>query len=131
MSEKVLKYPEQIPVIEALLERGKMDLREMAKASAIPQSTLQKLKGGHQPLTEKNRHAMEMLVAMLLVVGGLIGLVYFAAVFDTSVAVPGGGLIGVARVNNIGLQQDRMIGIVVSCVALVLGAVCALVPRRR
>jgi hypothetical protein len=57
-------------------------------------------------------------VGVLLAAFALIGFVYSVAFFDTSIAVGDG-----SRVNNLGLMQDRQIGITVS---VVLGVMAAL-----
>lgn len=73
------------------------------------------------------------LLGWLLIVGGFAGLLYFVAVFDTSVAVQqidprdfGLDALPVTqpeRVNNLGLMQTRQLGVIVSVAALLLGAV--------
>jgi len=53
----------------------------------------------------------------IVILLGLIGLIFFFFIFDTSVSVNGLNM----RVNNIGLMQDRQNGIMFSILALVIG----------
>lgn len=58
---------------------------------------------------------------------------FFAAIFDTSVEVPHSEFMGYSfggdRVNNLGLMQDRLIGIVVGSVLLLGGFLSFLVHK--
>lgn len=48
-------------MIEGIVERaGMRDWKELAAAVGITESTMRKLVGGHQPLTDKNLKALEM-----------------------------------------------------------------------
>lgn len=71
------------------------------------------------------------VVGALMFIGGVVALGYFFLFFDTSVAVPTqvifGQAIGGGRVNNLGLMQDRQLGITVGGIATGLGFVCMLV----
>ena len=73
------------------------------------------------------------LIGLLLLVGGLLLALYFAAIFDTSVAVDyQGSSFGMPeRVNNIGLMQDRQIGIIVGLAAAVGGGVLMFIGRKQ
>ena len=51
----------------------------------------------------------------LMLIAG-IGLCLYAFFMDTSVAVPGGGFMGIDRVNNFGLMNDRMMYFIVGIV---------------
>lgn len=53
----------------------------------------------------------------VLFVGGLIATIYFLEFFDTTVSTAFGA------VNNIGLLQDRQIGIIASVAALAIGII--------
>lgn len=71
------------------------------------------------------------LLATLLIIGGIGGLVYFVGFFDVSVRV---SAVHDGRVNNLGLMQDRQLGMILSALALVLGVALAIfdsVNRRR
>ena len=61
------------------------------------------------------------IISWLLIIGGVGSLIYFVAVFNTSVRVP-----EIGRVENIGLISDRQIGVIVSSVVLVIGVVLAI-----
>ena len=63
----------------------------------------------------------QLVLAYVLIIGGLICGIYFLTAFDTSVEVPGGQAIGIERVNNIGLLQDRQNGIYLGFGAAVVG----------
>ena len=52
------------------------------------------------------------LIATFLVVIGVGMIFFFMFMFDTSIAVPNGGLIGIDRVNNLGLMADRQNGLI-------------------
>ena len=76
------------------------------------------------------------IAGIFLLVIGLIMFFYFAAVFDTSVTVDysatGGNSFGFPdRVNNIGLMQERNVGIVVGIVLAVGGGVLMVIGRKR
>lgn len=66
------------------------------------------------------------LFATLLIITGVVGLVYFVGFFDKSVAADSGW-----RVNNFGLMQDRMIGIILCVLSLVIGVLMTLFGRRK
>ena len=61
----------------------------------------------------------------LLLIAG-IGLCLYAFFMDTSVEVPGGGFMGIDRVNNIGLMNDRMMYFIVG-IAIVFGSIMIIV----
>jgi hypothetical protein len=76
------------------------------------------------------------IAGLFLLVIGLIMFFYFAAAFDTSVAVDysatGGNSLGFPdRVNNIGLMQERDVGIVAGLVLAVGGGVLMVIGRKR
>ena len=76
------------------------------------------------------------IAGVFLLVIGLIMFFYFAAAFDTSVAVDysatGGNSFGFPdRVNNIGLMQERNTGLVVGIVLAVGGGVLMVIGRKR
>ena len=56
------------------------------------------------------------LSGLLFIVSGIAVLWFFITVFDVSVPTASG-----TRVNNIGLMEDRKIGVAAGCVLLVLG----------
>lgn len=64
---------------------------------------------------------------------GILGAVYFFAIFDTSVEVPVtqgiGQSVGGGRVNNLGLMNQRQNGIIISCVAAIIGLILMVVGR--
>lgn len=66
------------------------------------------------------------LFATLLIIGGLVGLIYFGAFFERSVAVDSNW-----RVNNVGLMQDRLIGIILSALSMLIGVLITLFGRRK
>lgn len=65
------------------------------------------------------------LLGWLLVLGGIAGVIYFGVFFDTSVSTPQitKDTLGIDRVNNIGLMQDRQTGIIVSVAIAIVGAI--------
>ena len=64
---------------------------------------------------------------------GILGAVYFFAIFETSVEVPVtqvmGQSVGGGRVNNLGLMNQRQNGIIISCVAAIIGLMLMVVAR--
>ena len=48
-------------------------------------------------------------------------MIYYYSYFDTSVGVPGGSLIGIERVHNVGLMQKRSDGLLMGAAATVIG----------
>ena len=89
------------------------------------------------PLTLEGSGAGPVLriLGALLLLGGGGGVAYFYAFFDTSVATETlsfmGQTFGGLRVNNLGLMQDRQLGLVMSALAVVLGLVLLLYARSR
>ena len=75
----------------------------------------------------------KLLLAYLLLIGGLVCGTYFLVAFDTSVEVPQqelfGQTIGGERVNNIGLMQDRQNGIYLGFGAAALGLVIRVLDK--
>jgi hypothetical protein len=71
----------------------------------------------------------------LMIIGGLIGAVYYFFFFDTSVAVPSteifGQIVGGGRVNNMGLMAERQDGIIFSFGVAIVGAMIAFFVRSR
>lgn len=66
---------------------------------------------------------------LLMVLCGLSAAIYFYAYFDTTLSVPGGSLIGVERVHNIGLMQQRSDSLLMSGVSIVAGLLLILLGR--
>ena len=67
----------------------------------------------------------------LLLFAGIAAAIYYAIFFDTSVAVgSAGALLGIERVNNIGLMQDKQNGLLLSVVAAVAGLVVVMFGKR-
>lgn len=69
------------------------------------------------------------MFGLALVIGGLAGLWYYGSYFDTSVSVPGGSVIGIERVHNIGLIEQRKDGILFSFAAAIFGALLIYLGR--
>jgi hypothetical protein len=67
----------------------------------------------------------------LLILGGGGLAIYFFTFFDTSVPVPGGTILGIDRVNNLGLMNQRQNGILIGIGGAILGAILLLVFKRR
>jgi drug/metabolite transporter (DMT)-like permease len=66
----------------------------------------------------------------VLVVGGVVLAGYFFLFFDTSISTPGGALIGIDRVNNFGLLNQRQNGIIIGIGMALLGAVFLAINSR-
>lgn len=71
-----------------------------------------------------------MTIGQILLGIGIVGLLYFWGM-DTTTAVPGidflGERIGGGKVHNIGLMQDRQIGMTISSILMATGiVVCVL-----
>lgn len=66
-------------------------------------------------------------IGALILTAGFVGMIYFFAVFDTSVQVPTteilGRSIGGGRVNNIGLMNDRQNGLIMSGIVAIIGTI--------
>lgn len=74
------------------------------------------------------------MLGLLCFLCSAIALVYYAAFFDVSVSVPGGEVLGISRVNNIGLMSDRQNGIMFSGVGVVIGLLLMVLghqPKKR
>ena len=71
----------------------------------------------NQPVSNFN------LLGCLFTLVGVAGAVYFLVFFDVSVATPSitQEVLGISRVNNIGLMQDRQNGLIISLVVGVVG----------
>ncbi len=73
------------------------------------------------------------VLGILLLLGGIGAAVYFFQFYDTGVEVPEttvmGQTVGGGRVHNVGLMQNRQIGLIVSVVAAAAGLACALVGQ--
>lgn len=71
----------------------------------------------------------------IAIVVGIMLLVFFVFFFDTSVEVPKGDFMGVSyggnRVNNLGLMQNRMVGIILGLAAVFGGLISKLVRASR
>lgn len=64
---------------------------------------------------------------------GILGAIYFFAIFDTSVEVPTtqvmGQTVGGGRVNNLGLMNQRQNGVIISCAGALIGLILIVVGR--
>ena len=72
----------------------------------------------------------KVLLEYILIIGGLVCGIYFLVFFDTSVAVPNGQVLGIDRVNNFGLMQDRQNGIYLGFGATAAGLVLRFLGKR-
>ncbi len=72
----------------------------------------------------------QLILAYALIAGGLLCGTYFLVAFDTSIEVPGGQAIGIERVNNIGLLQDRQNGIYLGFGAAAVGLAIRVFGKR-
>lgn len=92
--------------------------REMLTGGAGPSPSAPKAPGSAPALG---------VLGLLLLVGGLVAAGYFYLAFDTSVGVPSaefmGRTIGGGRVHNIGLMQERQIGLLMGGGAAIVGLV--------
>lgn len=61
-------------------------------------------------------HLFKSWIGGLMIVGGVLGAIYFLLIFDSSVPLPMGG-----RVNNLGLMADRQNGLIFSFGVALLG----------
>jgi hypothetical protein len=64
-------------------------------------------------------------IGLWVITSGACGLVYFAFLFDTSVYA-GNGI----RVNNLGLMQDRQLGLIVSALIVAVGAIVIFLSQK-
>lgn len=84
---------------------------------------------------KKDDNGTDFLGALgaLLVLGGILGALYFLFVFDTSVSVSSdtAEFLGTRRVHNIGLMNDKQTGVIATIGTAVLGAVLMLVNKKR
>lgn len=72
----------------------------------------------------------KLLLAYTLLIGGILCGGYFLTAFDTSVEVPGGAEFGIDRVNNIGLMQDRQMGIYLGFGAAAVGLIIRMLDTK-
>ena len=74
------------------------------------------------------------ILGVLLFLGGIAAAVYYYGYFDTTVASPSvelfGQTIGGSRVYNIGLMQERQLGLGISIVAALVGLVALIFAQR-
>ena len=74
-------------------------------------------------------------IGVLVMIGGIVAVIYFAMFFDTSVATPTteifGQTIGGGRVNNIGLMNDRSNGIMIGIGAAIFGLILSIVAKSK
>lgn len=92
----------------------KADLAPPEVPGPEPEATIQPSIAKSQPRA-KTRPG-DILIAAGIVIGS-----YFLAIYDTSVSVPGGAVLGIDRVNNLGLMQNREIGIIVAVLIIAIG----------
>ena len=69
------------------------------------------------------------MLGLALVMGGVAALCYYFFYFDTSVSVPGGELIGLSRVHNIGLMSQRQDGMLFSVATAIFGGLLIYLGR--
>jgi len=89
---------------------------------ALPSSNIvvsETKKESPKPISGLN--AILVVLSGVLILGGIVGLIYFIG-FDTSRQV---GFTD-TRVNNLGLMQDRQVGLIVCALSLVIGVVIAI-----
>jgi hypothetical protein len=109
---------------------------------SIPVKTLAQIASRSVPVNVEPESWRNIVVTFgsLLLFGGLMGLIYFAMFFNTSVEVPttyirGFGSVGGESVNNIGLLQTQQNGITICGIATACGLMCVLVglfaPKRQ
>ena len=72
-------------------------------------------------------------LGVLLLLAGLAVTIYFFIVFDPSVALPdaSSSVLGISRVNNLGLMADRQNGIIMGMGSAILGAILMYAGRQR
>ena len=70
-------------------------------------------------------------LGVFLLLYGLVSVIVVQANFDTSVPVPNGHLIGVERVNNIGLMEEKRNYMTVSIGSMIVGAIFTAVGWRK
>ncbi len=61
----------------------------------------------------------------MMAVAGFAAGIYFFVFYETSVPIY--GVEGIQRVQNLGLMQERQLGLVVAITAFVLGFICLIV----
>ena len=75
------------------------------------------------------------ILGALLFLGGVFVGIHFYGYFDTTVPVPRTEILGEAfgggRVHNLGLMQDRQIGLIASGIAAVVGLICVAIGQSR
>ena len=87
-----------------------------------------------KPATQSITPEFLTILGVLLFLGGVAAAVYYYGYFDTTVASPSvevfGQTIGGSRVHNIGLMQERQLGLGISIVAALLGLVALIFAQR-
>ncbi|MBM2820549.1 MAG: Glycerol-3-phosphate acyltransferase [Candidatus Berkelbacteria bacterium] len=72
---------------------------------------------------------------VLVMIGGIVAVIYFAMFFDTSVVTPTtqmfGQTLGGDRVNNLGLMNDRSNGIMIGIGAAIFGLILSIVTKSK
>jgi hypothetical protein len=74
--------------------------------------------------TKKTSTSGIKIFGIVMLVSGSLGLLYYRLLFDSTVYSSYSG-----RIHNIGLMQDRQIGLIISGLAVILGFVCVLIGR--
>jgi rRNA maturation protein Nop10 len=87
-----------------------------------------------KPATQTITPEFLTILGVLLFLGGIAAAVYYYGYFDTTVASPSvevfGQTIGGGRVHNIGLMQERQLGLGISIVATLVGLVALIFAQR-
>lgn len=85
------------------------------------------------PKANKGGSSGVLGLGVLLLLAGLAAIIYFFIVFDTSVALPdaSSSVLGISRVNNLGLMADRQNGIIMGMGTAILGAILMFAGQRK
>lgn len=93
-----------------------------------------KQRANHESIMTKKFDLIPFIGA-LLIIGGIMAVIYYAMIFDTSVQVPTtvifGQTIGGERVNNLGLMNQRSNGILIGIGAAIFGLIVYTVAKNK
>lgn len=134
MSEEYKQCPfcsEQILAEAIRCKHCKSDLNESRQPNIVRQKPAFSLPQSSTPQTSPAFGFLHSKLAGYLIIGGVLGAVYFFLFFDTSVAVPNGEILGIDRVNNLGLMSDRQNGMLFCLAIAATGAVIEFFARSR
>lgn len=119
-----------IPVLDLADEPG---TKASPDTRTLPADWLDNVRKRVKNIRRRNEGSASTVAILLTIVGGLLAgigflmLCYYGFIYDTSVPVYPYSYFNIERVHNVGLMQNRLIGIIIGGGAFVVGLALALV----